>query len=293
MKTGIIIARLQCPYLHEGHMALFRHVIDKSDKVILFIGGSETRLTINDPLPYDVRKEMVKSSFPDISIYKMPDCKYDEAWDKILDKTIDELCPKDDVVLYGGRDSFMDRYKGKHKTEMFGEIPSISATRIRGAIHDYINDSVEWRQGVVFASAYKYPVSYQAVDVAIVNFDKKQILLGRKEGEPKWRFVGGFVDVGDETLEMAAKRETKEECGDIETDDYRYIGSFRIDDWRYRKSKDKIMTAFFCCHFIYGRVNPQDDISELKWFDYFLSIADIEPEHHELFQALSKHLFLR
>lgn len=291
MKIGIIIARLQCPYLHEGHMALFQHVIERSDKVVLFIGGSETRLTINDPLPYEARRKMVEESFPDITILKMPDTKYDEAWDKSIDKTIDDIFHYDDVVLYGSRDSFIDRYKGKHKVEEFPEIPCISATRIRSSLHGHVKDSVEWREGIIFAAAHKYPTSYQAVDIAIIDFYKGQILLGKKKGEPNFRFVGGFVDVKDDSLEMAAKREAKEECGDIETDDYRYIGSFRVDDWRYRKSNDGIMTALFCCHYIFGRVNPQDDISELQWFDlYNLNVDVLEPEHRPLYSQLIKYL---
>lgn len=294
MKTGIIIARFQSPSLHEGHVALIDYVRKANDKVVLFLGNTESRLTTSNPLPFDARMDMVKGIFPDIPIHKLPDTKYDDMWIARLDSMIEKTYPSDDICLYGSRDSFIKYYNGKYRTETFGEIPGVSATKIRSAIHGNIKDNEDWRKGIIYASAHKYPTSYQAVDVAIINFDTNQVLLGKKGGEPKYRFVGGFVDVKDESLELAAKREAREECGDIETDSYKYLGSFRIDDWRYRNSQDKIMSAFFCCHYIYGRVNPQDDISELQWFDLdALDESVFEPEHRILFHALCRHLILK
>lgn len=291
MKIGIIVARFQSPYFHNGHLALINYVKKNSDKVVMFLGTSGTRLTTNDPLSFEIRKGMVKELFPDIPVHKINDAKYDDIWSNNLDRMIDEAYPSHDVCLYGSRDSFVKVYNGRHRVEVFPEVQSPSATKIRCNIHKIIENHQKWREGIVYASANKYPVSYQAVDVAIINFDKKQILLGKKAEEPLWRFVGGFVDPEDETLELAAKREVREECGDIETDAYKYIGSFKIDDWRYRNSQDKIMTAFFCCHYIYGRVNPQDDISELQWFDLEAMDESIfETEHRILYSALIRHL---
>lgn len=292
MKIGIIVARFQSPYFHDGHMALIKHVRENSDKVVVFLGTSQSRLTTNDPLSFEVRRDMVKELSPDIPVHRINDAKYDSMWSKNLDRMIDEAYPSHDVCLYGSRDSFVKVYNGKHRVEVVKEIKSQSATTIRSAVHKLIDNHPKWRQGIIYASASKYPVSYQATDIAIIDFDKKQVLLGKKAGEPLYRFVGGFVDPEDESLEMAAKREVREECGDIETDTYKYIGSFRIDDWRYRNSQDKIMSAFFCCHFIYGRVSPQDDISELKWFDLdALDASVFEPEHRHLFDELKEYLW--
>ncbi len=138
----------------------------------------------------------------------------------------------------------------------------------------------------MFASAYRYPVSFQTVDAAIMD-NLGRVLLARKPDELNWRFVGGFVATTDESLEHAARREVSEECGGIETDEYEYIGSYRIDDWRYRNEGDKIMTAFFKCKFIFGQVKAQDDIAELIWVGFAnLHKTMIEPEHHPLLEAL-------
>lgn len=291
MTTGIIIARFQTHYLHNGHLALIQYVKEKNDRTIVFIGTTQSRLTKGNPLNFQVRKMMVLDAFTSVEVYELPDHKYNDNWSDVLDNKINELCGVGRVTLYGSRDSFIKSYAGKYSTEIFPEIPNISSTNIRASVFDSVRNTSDFRAGIIYASGQKYPTSYQAVDVAIINFDKDEILLGKKSGESGYRFIGGFVDVEDVKLEHSAKREVIEECGDIETDCYKYICSMRINDWRYKNSEDKIMTAFFCCNYIYGRIEARDDISELKWF----AISDLnenvlEPEHHELLYSLNKYL---
>lgn len=293
MRTGIIVARFQTSYLHTGHMKLINYVKELNERVIIFIGTSPARLTFNNPLSFEIRKIMVNEAFPSVEVFALPDHKSDEQWNDNLDTRIAEICPNEkDVVLYGDRESFINGYNGRYRKEFANvTVHGISATRIRMGHHMFAPDSKEGRAGVIWASEHKYPISYQTVDIAIVNSLKNQVLLGRKSGETKYRFIGGFVDPYDQTLELAAKREAREECGDIETDDYKYIGSFRINDWRYRKEKDKIMTALFVAEFIYGSVRAGDDIEEVKWFNIeSLTADDFEPEHIILFDAFKKFM---
>lgn len=292
MRIGIIVARFQTPYLHEGHIALVKYVKERNDKVIIFLGTTVTRLTQNNPLDFETRKKMVLERFPEMIIHEFPDQKHNDKWNEELDKLIDNLHEGDDIILYGSRDSFINHYKGKYRTETIQEISNVSATRLRSDCNSVAQDTQQFREGIIYASAQKYPTSWQAVDVAIINFDTKQILLGRKAGEDRYRFIGGFVDIKDDRLEVSAKREVIEECGHIETAQYEYITSLRIDDWRYRKTEDKIMTAFFCCHFIFGHPEPQDDIAELKWFDLKTLVENyLEPEHHPLLESLKEYLW--
>lgn len=292
MKTGIIVARFQTSYLHEGHVKLIRYVSELSDRVIIFLGTTIPRLTYTNPLSFEVRKKMVQFQFPNVEVYPIQDCKTDNQWNILLDNNISRLCKDENIILYGDRESFIENYKGKYN-KAFAEVTvhGISATKIRMGNHMCIPDTALGRAAVIWASEHKYPISYQTVDVAIVSTNQNKILLGRKDGESKYRFIGGFVDPEDQSLELAAKREVIEECGKIETDAYRYISSFRIDDWRYRKEKDKIMTAFFISEYIFGHVEASDDIAELKWFDLTtLTKDDFEPEHHILFNALITNL---
>ncbi len=45
----------------------------------------------------------------------------------------------------------------------------------------------------------------------------------------------------------------------------------RINDWRYRKEVDKIVTTLFSCDYHYGEPQAQDDIMDLAWFN----VADL------------------
>ncbi len=138
----------------------------------------------------------------------------------------------------------------------------------------------------------KYPTSFQAVDVIILDskagFNK--LLLGRKKEQEKWRFIGGFVDPKDESLEEAAARELNEEVkGGFSHGKTLYEGSFRVDDPRYRDSVDKIMSAVFVMRIsqsaeLYGG----DDIFKVKWYDlkhlYENYKQIIVPEHFPIIE---------
>jgi bifunctional NMN adenylyltransferase/nudix hydrolase len=93
-----------------------------------------------------------------------------------------------------------------------------------------------------------------------------ELLLGRKANEDLFRFIGGFTDPTDDCYEDAAKREASEETG-LEIGQPRYIGSKKIDDWRYRNEADKIITHLFVADYVFGNPKAQDDIAELRWFD--------------------------
>jgi ADP-ribose pyrophosphatase YjhB (NUDIX family) len=127
-----------------------------------------------------------------------------------------------------------------------------------------------------------YPVSYQAVDVVV--FDKfdltktpRRVLMGHKWEKfsgglkaPKQekRFIGGFVDPKDTSLEFAARRELSEEGGaNLEVSQPKYVGSFRVEDPRYTDSPDKIMSAVFLTTYVYGYATAGDDIATVEWVD--------------------------
>jgi bifunctional NMN adenylyltransferase/nudix hydrolase len=44
------------------------------------------------------------------------------------------------------------------------------------------------------------------------------------------------------------------------------VGSYLVDDWRYRHEIDKIMTTVFVAYYMFGAIQPDDDIEELRWF---------------------------
>ena len=69
----------------------------------------------------------------------------------------------------------------------------------------------------------------------------------------------------DNSLEVAARRELAEETH-IEVSALEYVASYLVDDWRYRNEIDKVMTTVFLARYMFGAIQPDDDVEELKWF---------------------------
>lgn len=298
MKTGVVIGRFQTPYLHSGHLSLITHAIKNSDQVLILVGQSVKRVTKNEPLNFKIRRQMISELFPSVGVLPILDTKYDSVWSKNVDAVIEAFCKGSEVVLYGGRDSFLERYSGKFQSEKIPEIKDFSATNIRQGCASYLSTSEQFTRGIIHAAYNKYDQVIPTVDVAIIDHYHGRILLGRKKGETKYRFPGGFVDPKDRNYEQAAKRESIEECGGLELSNFKYVCSSQIDDWRYRNESDKIMTTLFMCDYIFGSPVASDDLEELRWFNITVLFSEdlckheysIEPEHIVLLKELKKHL---
>jgi bifunctional NMN adenylyltransferase/nudix hydrolase len=146
---------------------------------------------------------------------------------------------------------------------------------------------------VIYAYSNTYLKVYPTVDIAVFKNSKKEILLGRKNIDNKWRLLGGFSDPTDNSYEEAAKRELTEECGEIDTTPMQYEASFRVNDWRYRNEEDKIITAMFSCDYISGEVKGSDDIAEVSWFtlaqvNEMMLVRETASEHFPQLSALLK-----
>jgi len=129
----------------------------------------------------------------------------------------------------------------------------------------------------------QFPKGHPVIDVACVKEleDDVLLLLARKKGESKYRFIGGFFDVKkDSCYEDTAIREFEEETGggklDITT--LTYLSSNIIDDKRFKDSKDCMISTLFIAEFepdFNGELKASDDIVEVKWFN-ITNIEDIE-----------------
>lgn len=283
IDCGVVIGRFQVNELHEAHIDLINSVIQKHDRVLLFLGNSIIRNTTSNPLDYRARRAMIADKFPNVEIHYINDNPSDTAWSKSLDKQIGEqLLPLQSVTLYGSRDSFLKAYSGKYNVCELEATTFISGTEVRRRVCNNYPPTADYRAGMIAATAYRYPTAFQTVDIAVVN-EKGEILLARKPDEKKWRFIGGFSDPRSVSLEADAKREVTEEAS-IEVDDITYLGSTLIDDWRYRGEHDKIKTALFLAKYIYGKPEGADDIAEVKWVQIGTGLTkdNIEPLHHVL-----------
>jgi bifunctional NMN adenylyltransferase/nudix hydrolase len=290
---GVIIGRFQVHELHEAHKGMVESVLARHDKVVLFLGVSPTLCTQRNPLDFLSRKVMFEEEYGNrISvILPLNDKKSDFVWSKQVDTKIREVFPIGSVVLYGSRDSFIPHYKGNHKVIELVPSSMVSATDIRKAVSKKVHRSKEFRAGVIYACYNSFPIVHPVIDVAIMNDDESQVLLGRKKDETEFRFIGGFSDVSDENLEQTVRREAFEETG-LEIGGLTYVASMKVRDWRYRSDTDRsIMTSFFKAKKISGHEQGADDIAEVRWFSVAdLKSEDLVGEHADLFIKLKNSL---
>ena len=110
---------------------------------------------------------------------------------------------------------------------------------------------------------YKFPKADITVDVIIVN-KKDEMLLVKRKNEPYkdcWAIPGGYLNVGKESIEDAARREVKEET-DLDT---------MVKFWNYYDTPDRdprgvTITMVFIALVLNDVVaTAGDDAKEVKW----------------------------
>jgi bifunctional NMN adenylyltransferase/nudix hydrolase len=295
-EVGALVARFQVHELHPAHKELIEFVCDRHDKVLIVLGLAVPRGTVNNPLDLQARMRMVREDYPDVELAYIQDMESDQAWSERLDKIVlDHITPAQGAILYGGRDSFIRHYTtGKFPTQELESDVVFSGEELRKEVsRRSVPRSKEFRMGAIWQAFNRYPAPIPTVDVGVWKDDK--LLLVRKADERLWRLPGGFCDVGAESHEQDARREVTEEAG-IEISDPRYVCSVKVDDWRYRKERDKIRTTLFEANYQFGHLQPRDsEIAEAGWFTPNIQPVggcaspfwkQIMPIHHELVRTL-------
>ena len=244
---GALVGRFQVHELHEAHKYLIDQVAENHKKVILFLGVPKVVGTKKNPLDFDTRKRMIQHHYPDIVILALPDFGDDRRWSSELDKRVKEVYPIGEVLLYGGRDSFIPYYKsgGGHfdckELEEYGTF--VSGTEVRKMVSEQVKDSADFRSGVIYQSYNQYPKVHPCIDVAILDESEEKVLLAKRPFEDGWRFIGGFSKPTDVSYEHTVRRKISEDAGhNLSVNHPRYIGSCQIPDWRYQSEEDKILS---------------------------------------------------
>lgn len=293
-EVGAIVGRFQVPELHEEHKALIQKVLDTHPRVLTILGlaADACKCTYNNPLDFPTRKAMIEKNFPTVEVLYIKDVGNNEIWSKELDRIINsQIGPGQKVVLYGSRDSFVPHYCGKFSTEELVPSKYLSGTEIRKNVGIRSKQTAEFREGVIWAVENQWPSALPTVDVAIVNQNDQSLLTIRKSNQKLYQFVGGFASTNGASYEEDAAREVFEETNS-ECKNYTYLGSAKIDDWRFRSERNKIKTTFFLAEYVCGtpKVNdPFENIAELRWFNW----AEIKegifiPEHRPLVRMLKE-----
>lgn len=287
--VGVMIGRFQVPSLHDGHREVLDFIKNRHDKVLIVLGNTgHEQSTQSNPLDHIARTQMLREAYPNFEYAYIQDQPSDENWSHWLDRIVkSHLTASQGAMLYGSRDSFIPHYHGRYPVVELETDNPLSGTEIRREVkRSRPKNSKEWREGVVYGAFMRFPVNYVTVDIAIFN-DEGEILLGQKENETLWRLPGGFSEPTSKCLEMDAGREAREETH-LEVTEPQYIGSFRINDWRYTSEVDKIMTTLFVCKRIFGKAQGGDDLPTVKWFKVADLCADMNvvmPGHRMLVEA--------
>jgi bifunctional NMN adenylyltransferase/nudix hydrolase len=268
-SVAVLVGRFQVHELHEAHHYIIKQVVDNHKKIILFLGVSKTAGTKKNPLNFETRKRMIQNKYSEITILALQDTGNDFTWSKEMDKRIREVYPIGEVLMYGGRDSFIPFYKrggGQFECKELEQHTFVSGTEVRKLVSDQVKESSDFRAGVIYQTYNQFPKVHPNVVIAPFNEDGTKVLLAKRPNE-NWRFIGGFAHPNDSSYEHTSRRKLIDEAGQIEIGDIQYITSLKVDDWRYRREEDKILTILYKCKYIFGRIEPSQDISELKWID--------------------------
>lgn len=291
--VAVTVGRFESSKLTDAHIKLLTEM-NKHARVLVMIGTSVKRGTKKYPLDYETRRLMVLTALPSAIIVPIEDIPgSNEAWSDLVDKTIRLHFPHQEIVLYGGRDSYIPSYTGSvDLTVEIEEVQGVSATALREKVAFMPKNSQEFREGVIYSVMNDWPKAWPAVDVAIFD-GNRNILMAKRDG--KYKFIGGFVDpTKDDSYKQAALREAREEAGDLELVDPFLIDEVRVDDWRYRDEPvEKVFTTLIGCKYVYGSPKPSDDLKgwTLEWIDPInLPVESVMLAHQPLIDMVKDYL---
>jgi len=159
----------------------------------------------------------------------------------------------------------------KFTTEANSVAETIKPTDIENFINGYVASCIATYKRNNGVPSIPFPISLSTVDMICIANTKEgiQVMLGRKPGQPKWQFPGGFRDPKETSRSAAARELGEEACLSIEQTRLEFIGELFVDDIRYRNTPHKITTQIFLCRMPEEEMvlsKPGDDLGEINWF---------------------------
>jgi bifunctional NMN adenylyltransferase/nudix hydrolase len=268
--VGVIVARFQVPALHEGHRYVLDYVLERHTTVLVILGVSYA-MTDRNPLSYEMRKGMLEDMYPN-QLVVVPSNSLPSSYEersRRIDEVIENAFPNQNAVVYGSRDSFVHTYQGKFPTEEVPTVFSGSATDIRQNVG--VINSDDFRSGVVYANMHRKQIAYSAVDVGIVDHSVGKVLLVSKDDEEGGlRFPGVFFNPEiDDSYEAAGLRCIEKEMPGVQVASLKIIRSLKIDDWRFSKTKDSIVTLLMITQYVSGEARPGKGVDGIEWIPVY------------------------
>ena len=150
MKRALFIGRFQ-PF-HNAHLLDIKQILKEVDEVIIAIGSSQEKNTLENPFSYNERKQMIinvlkinkiksyrnkvsgglknKKFLSNYKIYPVPDLYNDKKWVNYIKKTL----PKYDYVYSGNTWTLRCFKKHDSKVKKIKLIKGVSSTIVRNMI---------------------------------------------------------------------------------------------------------------------------------------------------------------
>lgn len=133
MKRALFIGRFQ-PF-HNAHLIDVKKILKECDEVIIAVGSSQEKNTLENPFSYSERKKMIesvlkKNKIKNYKIYPVPDLYNDKKWVDYIKKNL----PKYDYVYSGNLWTLKCFRKHDSKVRKIKLIRGISSSIIREMI---------------------------------------------------------------------------------------------------------------------------------------------------------------
>lgn len=309
IDLGVVVGRFQIDQLHPGHRFLLDTVNEQCEKMLVVLGVGPLPTTCRKPLPFETRRAMILAIYPDAIVEALEDHPDDVIWSENLDGIIDALGyysiwdtkppsfiendKTNKVKLFHGRDSFREVYSGQFNVVEIEQADlGLSATLHRQQIATTPELAPEFARGVIWANENKFPTVYGTVDMAAFDEYDKWVCLITKAGRDGLMFPGGFADPECWDDQEDAVRELREETGLYEVKELRYVGSTRVEDWRYAGEEDCLRTRMFTCKIpdSSADITAGDDAETAEWYQWaILTEESFNPCHVPLFKMLKEY----
>ncbi len=133
MKSALFTGRFQ-PF-HNAHLLDIKKVLEEVDEVIIAIGSSQEKNTLDNPFSYDERKQMIadtlkKNKIKNYKIYLVPDLYNDRKWVEYMKNNL----PGYEFVYSGNTWTLRCFKRFDSKVKKIKLIKGISSTIVRNMI---------------------------------------------------------------------------------------------------------------------------------------------------------------
>ena len=273
-SVGVVVGRFQIDNLHPGHINLLNRVTNLHGRnTIVFVGrGSDPQ---KYQLDFETVKRMILSRFPAVTVASIYDRNNSELWSRDLDELIESFFPNKRAVLYGGRDSFLEEYKGRFEKVTISAFGSFSSTDRRSEIvRAGSQDDALFRRGVIYGVASLPASMIPYFLLAVTRNGSSEVVLVRETSSHNWGLPAERLDPEKDTDDRAALRRILigRVAVDVSIEDPLYITSAVWRLREYRKSRNSAFATLFAAGLKQGEFCGIRESECCRWFP----VDDIE-----------------